>query len=172
LEESVKFAQVMGLIKGDTRSGRLSHPYVWGWKRSSDWSTSYKAGWDPTPVWEYPGGIVRWVQLCGEEVAASQFPHSYPVMRNDKEIDEWVSRRLHRQRVIRLVEAECQTDLEMRNIHFEKRTRSCRPAFGDACEFLLACKNAAVEANPLGSGEYVPRVPHHEIEIQLEGGGE
>jgi hypothetical protein len=176
IEEKVKFAQIMGLIKGDHRGGKLSHPYVWGWRRGDQWEHEYakarSAGWEPAPVWEYPGGIVEWVMRLGAEEASQQFPHSYPVTLNEKMLEEWVARRTYRQKVIALVADDCQNDLDQRNLYFEKRTRSCRPAFGDACPFLLACWNAAAEANPLATGDYVEREPHHDIELQLEGGME
>jgi hypothetical protein len=167
IEQKVSFGQVMGLMKGYYSDGRLHHPYVWGYynHREDKWSHEYQRGmdWVPMPVWEYKGGLIEWVKRCGEEVAAGQFPLSPPIFLNHRMLDEWVQRRLRRQRQIRNVKAVCQQDLAKRAIHFERITRSCRPPFGDPCPYLLACHNASVESNPTGTGQYVPRTPHHDI---------
>jgi len=47
---------------------------------------------------------------------------------------------------------------------FEQRTSKCRPAFGDQCPYLPLCWNVSMQDNPLAKG-FVPRVPHHEVEI-------
>jgi hypothetical protein len=173
LETPVKFAQIMGLQKGYTSAvdRRLMHPYVWGYynKKENKWSHSYddgkKAGWEQMPVWEYPDGIVDWVQKCGQEVAFSQFPHTSPIFLNKRLLDEWVARRTSRERLISVVGPDCVTDLAKRSEYFERRTKNCRPAFGDACPYLKVCWNAEAAANPLADPDYEVRQPHHDVEL-------
>lgn len=173
LEEKVHFAQIMGLMKGyESQSDhRLVHPYVWGWynhqldKWSCDYTLSRGKDWVPMPVWEYPGGIVEWVRFCGPDVAKGQFPHSPPVFLNQRMLDLWTVRRLARQRQIRQVEEAAYLDEKIRVTYFEMKTGQCRPAFGDPCPYLPLCWNAEANANPLGSGDFIVREPHHDVEI-------
>lgn len=169
--ETVHFAQVMGLMKGyeSAADHRLVHPYVWGYYNATQekWSCEYQRGgeWTPMPVWEFPKGIVAWVQACGEDIARIQFPHTPPVFLNERMLEKWVSRRLNRQRNISYVEKACREDPKIRDIHFEQKTDQCRPGFGDPCAYLRICWNAEDDANPMRSGEYVSRQPHHAVEI-------
>lgn len=163
------FARIVGLLKGDYRDGRMVHPYVWAYysAKMNKWSHEYKTGsdWTHMPTWEYPGGIVAWVKFCGQEVALSQFPHSVPVFLDERMLNDWIRRRTDRQRTISAVKDRCRTDLEWRGLHFERRTNQCRPAFGDLCPYLLPCWNATAELDPLSTGDYEVRKPHHEIEV-------
>ena len=176
LGERVGFAQVMGLMKGEVRDGRLSHPYVWGWRNSAtgDWTGDYNkarsAAWDKVPVWEYPGGLVGWVRTLGGDTASAQFPHTAPVFLNERLLNDWVLRRTYREIQVGEVLSQCQTSWDARVIYFEPRTAQCRPVIGEPCPYLLACNNAAVRENPLACRDYIKRVPHHEIEIQFVGG--
>lgn len=167
IEQKVHYGQVMGMMKGYAKDGKLRHPYVWAYynHQRNEWSAEYHAGmdWVLMPVWEYPDGIVAWVEKLGEEVANSQFPLSPPIFLDERKLDEWVLRRLRRQRAVRLVKGNCQIDLGKRAIYFERRLRSCRPPFGDPCPYLLCCHNAQAELDPIGTGAYVPRQPHHDI---------
>jgi hypothetical protein len=173
LNEKVAYAQIMGLMKGDTRGERLAHPYVWGYyneaqeKWTHDYAKARAAGWAPAPVWDYPGGVVEWVQRCGEEVAIGQFPHSAPCFLNERMLDNWVNRRISREIQVAEEIDTCQTDLDQRQIYFEQRTRNCSPAFGDPCAYIPACWNAGINDNPLASGIFEKREPHHEVEIQF-----
>lgn len=172
--EPVRYAQVMGLLKGTPSytDGRLLHPFVWGYynEKTGGWTSEYEnaksSGWRPMPVWEYPRGVVAWItEVVGREAALAVFPHTAPVFYNARLLEDWIRRRTHREQVIAAVKEECRSDPATRAIYFERRTRSCRPAFGDACPYRLACWNAVVEANPLASEDYIERVPHHEIEL-------
>lgn len=174
LGQTINYAQVMGLQKGyySQADDRLNHPYTWGYynERTSEWEHRYDfardKAWVKMPVWEYPGGIVKWVQLCGEEVGLGQFPHSAPVFLNPRMLDEWVARRKRRQFQIKGVRERCRTDEKLRAIYFERRQAQCRsPYTREACPYLLACWNAEVNANPLAHPDYEPRQPHHEVEI-------
>jgi hypothetical protein len=170
LQRKPKFARIIGLMKGDYRDGRLAHPYVYGYysENQDKWSTEYKAGWFPRPVWEYPQGIVAWIEKCGKDLAATQFPYSAPVFLDERLLDDWCARRLRRQKAVRIVKDRCAENLAKRAAYFERKTDQCRPAWGDSCPYLLPCWNATAELDPLGTGEFEPRSPHHEIDLSQE----
>ena len=167
--EKLKYAKVIGLMKGEERDGRLAHPYVYGYYNTHNghWSCEYKTGrdWVLMPTWEYEGGILSWVDFCGPDVAKAQFPQSAPVFLDDRMLADWVRRRTLRQRKVKIVKERARIDREWRAVHFERRTGQCRPAYGDICPYLLPCWNATAELDPLGTGEFEPRQPHHEIEL-------
>lgn len=176
LQETPAFAQIIGLMKGDTygKSGHLSHPYVWAWfhEAKGTWSHTYQAaaGWAARPVWEYPGGPVAWVRECGEDVARSQFPHTMPIFLNNEMVQDFIVARTHRAEEIASVKDQCRTDITARNRYFRKKIKTCRPPFGDACPYLMACWHAPTAADPLASGRFKPREPHHELELTLRSG--
>ena len=169
LGEAVGFAQVVGLNKGQEKFGRLNHPYVWAW-------FSEKDGWVPQgegggrkdltarPVWEYPDGILEWVKKLGPEVASAQFGFSPPIYLNERLLEDLVESRTRREREVKVFRSRAQAERSVRVTHFEPRFSKCRPAFGSPCPYLAACHNAVVNKDPLGSGEYVKRVPHHDME--------
>lgn len=173
LGEKLKFGQIIGLQKGYTSQsdGRLMHPYAWGYynAKTGSWTHNYLNAhgmdWSPRPVWDYPGGLIKWVQLCGEDVAKNQFPFTQPVFLNERLLDEWIMRRTAREQQIRVVEPTCRESLRQRSIFFERRLSKCRPAWGDACPYLLACHNAEVAKDPASHPDYVQRIPHHDVEL-------
>lgn len=174
LKEKVRFAQIIGLMKGSEGYGdnpHLSHPYVWAWynastkKWTSEYSQARSAQWEKMPVWEFDGGIVQWVIQCGEDTARSQFPHTGPVFLNDHMLNQWIEERTTREMLIADARGHDGTLWDMGV--FPHSLKNCRPAFGDACDYQLACWNATVGANPLASGEYIKRTPHHHMEVVL-----
>lgn len=174
LKQKVRFTQIVGLMKGDIRDGKLRHPYVWAWRNSEtghwthDYNQARSSAWESCPVWLYPGGIVEWVERCGEEVGQAQFPHSAPVFLNERMLSDWFERVLHRQEEIEAVREACQNEWEWRIRYFPQRTSKCRPAWGEACPYLEPCWIATIGEQPLESGLFKERVPHHEAEIILE----
>jgi len=173
--EKIAHAQIVGFLKGDWRSNHLAHPYVWAYRNSETgkWTHDYSKArgntWSAAPVWEYPDGIVKWVQLLGEEIGKAQFPFSPPVSLNERMLDHWVSRRLSREIEVEQVREVCRKDFDARVVYFEPRTKNCRPAFGDACPYLGLCWNASIQQNPLATGDFIKRNPHHEMEIIFQG---
>ena len=163
--ERIEYGQVLGLNKGYDRDGRLIHPYVWAYRKGAEWSHEYKFGWDHAPVWEYPGGVVEWVERCGQEVGLKQFAWSPPIFLDQRLLDRWIDQRKRRHAQIQPILQQAQTDLSVRDSHFDQRLIHCRPAYGPACPYLAACHNASVNANPLGSGMYKVRTPHHDLEL-------
>lgn len=174
LDEKVAYSQVVGMMKGTVRDGRLHHPYVYGYynEKLDKWSPGYIAGqdWTPRGVWDYPGGLVQWVRLCGEDVARAQFPHTEPIPFNQHLLRDWIIRKTARAKLRSTVRQICLDDRDVRVVYFEPRTKRCVPPFGPPCEYRSACFNAGVGADPLKTDQYVRRVPHHEVERVLRGG--
>jgi hypothetical protein len=173
LGEPVKWAQIMGLTKGRETGGKLRHPYVWAYSDGEDkWSSDWKSGWDLRPTFEYPGGVRAWVEQLGEEVARSQFPTSQPVFSNERLLSRLLRRRLVREAEVERVREASQRSVAVRERYFEPRYSQCRPSFGDPCPFLLACHDADIGRDPIGSGVFVPRTPHHDVETMLRNEGD
>lgn len=153
-------ARIIGWFKGKEEGALLRHPYVYGYSDGlNGWSGDWKRDWTLRPVWEYNGAspiesIRNWVDLLGEEVALNQFPFSAPVGFDPRLLDICVHERTEREREIALGVAR-----------FEHSFERCRPTIGAVCPYLEACHNASIEADPIGSGLYVPRTPHHEVEL-------
>lgn len=171
LGRPVSYAQIVGLMKGSYYTDsdhftRLTHPYVWAYHNthSDQWSVEAQraAGWTNRPVWEFPGGLMEWVRRAGSEVALSQFPHSVAVFKNPRMIDQWFLRREYRQ--TKIAQLEGRYDFQTRAIFFPMHTKACEPAFGDRCPFVPLCWNQGLEDDPIGSGQFVMREPHHEVE--------
>lgn len=157
------YGEVIGLSRGyrSVIDGRLVHPYVWGWKSATnaEWThnTSGRAGnWTSCPVWEFPAGLVAWVQMCGEGVAKSQFPSSPPVYFNQRFLNDWIARRLHREREIAGIRSGALVNHYLRSIYFGKVTTACYPAQGDLCPFLYACWNQPTPLTPPSKELYAP----------------
>lgn len=172
LETEVKYAQVVGLMKGSysKADNHLSHPYVWGYynETTKDWTHDYNkarsGAWSLRPVWSYPNGVVEWVSRAGEEVAHNIFPSTAPVTLDKRMLESWVKRRTAREQQIKLVKEIVVKNADIRDIYFEQRTSKCQPAFGDRCPYLSLCWNAERGRDPLATGDYIPRVPHHDLE--------
>lgn len=176
LGEPVKWAQIMGLTKGREKAGKLRHPYVWAYSDGEDkWSSRWVSGWDLRPTFEYPGGVRAWVEALGEEEGQSQFPLSQPVFANERLLPRLLRRRLVRETEVERVRAAAQRSIAVRERYFEPRYSQCRPGGGgDQCPFYLACHDADIGRDPVGSGLFVPRTPHHDVEeiMRNEGEGE
>ena len=179
LKEPIAYGQMMGLSEGyrSLTSEKLVHPYVWGWYnvKSGAWSHALKSGegWIPKPVWEYGGGVVQWVKLCGQEVASQQFQMSPPVYANEDILNEWIGRRVHRERQIKTMTSSAHTNPHIRAIHFPRNTSQCKPLIGDACPFLKACwTDRKTRAMPITHDEYIPNLQYREVPLKAEEVGE
>ena len=165
LGEEIEYGQVTGFYKGFNRDGRLVHPYVWAYFKGGEWSHEYKYGWEHRPVWEYENGMLDWVRRCGKEVADKQFIWSAPVFLDERKVEEWVAVRKFRHHEIELAKNWAKINPVTRRRIFKPASIHCRPAYGPACPYLAACHNYTVNSDPVGSGLYKPRTPHHEIEL-------
>jgi len=172
LKRPIKMGQVLGLAKGQEREGRLRHPYVWAYYKNGEWSPDYTYGWDLAPVWEREGGVSKWVVEQGEMLWRRNATWSAPIYLDRRLVEALIARRVVRQKEIEDNKEASRLSWGTRIQHFEQRFTECRPTIGDACPYLSACHNATVQDNILATGEYVPRTPHHELELILEQGGD
>jgi len=162
IHQQIDFGMVMGLSEGYTSvvDERLVHPYVWAYRNKKDeWAMCIRSDggvWQPAPIWEFPGGIVKWVQACGKGIADSQFHFSPPVGLNKTMLDGWVARKLHREREIFSVQNACHDNQYLRGIYFERRTSQCQPMNREHCPYLKACWLPQIAAMPLSDGVFVP----------------
>lgn len=167
--EAPIYAQIMGLWKGQEKDGRLYHPYVWAFydEVNDEWFPlgSGKRGLTYRPVWEYPEGIMKWVEKCGKEIAEQMFPFSRPIFLNERLLDELIVSRTRRETEVMLFREKAQVDRDIRAQHFESRYSECRPVIGAPCPYIAACHNASINEDPLKSGLFVRRTPHHELEV-------
>lgn len=175
-ELPLAYAQVMGLMKGTENYGKLRHPYVWALydATTGEWEPCIDGARETSrltlrPVWEYDGGIIEWVKKLGPEVAKAQFPFSMPVFLDERMLEQHLANRLIREQEVYAVQESCQVDFSLRAEYFEQRTINCRPVVGSPCVYQAACWNKTVRDNPLASGLYKVREPHHEVEV-LAGG--
>jgi hypothetical protein len=159
------YGEVMGLNKGQWKDGYLHHPYVWAWTKGDEWFPEWAYGRERQPVWDYPDGIEAWVLKCGEEVAMKQFPFSHPIYLNERLLDDLITSQTFRELQVSYIAAECQTDPLIRARVFPCNFERCEPVVGAPCVYLDACHNEEVNSDPLGSGLYIPRTPHHEMEV-------
>lgn len=160
------YGQIMGLSTGyrSLMDTRLVHPYVWGWycKEKEEWTnnTSNRAGsWVKMPVWDFPGGVVEWVKMCGRGIGVAQFPMSSPVYLNKEVLEGWTSRRLHREREIQEISKSAHLNKHLRTVYFGQTTNQCYPMSGNVCPFVHACWDREGSKAPLKSGLYIKMTP-------------
>lgn len=166
IKEAPKFAQVIGLVKGHEEGGKLRHPYVWAYSDGqAGWSKGWKKDWLLRPTVEYPGGPHAWALKLGQEEAQEQFVFSAPIIPDERLLESLLADRTQREADIAFYFDGDHASGNRHRATFEPRFSKCRPSIGSECAYLGACHNAEINADPLGSGLYVKRTPHHEVEL-------
>ncbi len=161
----VTAARVRGLAKGTPKDGKLRHPYVWAYSNGTDWQDAWKSGWELRPTWEHPLGIAGYVRQLGSEVAAGQFPLSQPIFLDERLLDKMLASEECRQDEIAEFLPKARENEFVRDMIFRPHFSSCKPMVGPACPYLAACHNKAVGDDPIGSGLFKKRTPHHALEL-------
>lgn len=143
---------------------------------------AWSRGAEKVPVWELPGGIEHWLATewsdldCGELFVS--LPAIKPIRRDQ---ERWLAQMAYQEHTIegdvemveslRLAFEEEQNDETWENYQdalnelFPQNHNHCfRYSFNHPCPNEQFCFTEAVEADPLGSGLYQVRVPHHATE--------
>lgn len=162
-EEMVDATYVMGIQKGQWRGGVLRHAYTYAY--ATEDGSKWEMGWHKVPfyvrpLWERSVGleghvaaIREWVLKLGEAVAIDLHPMSAPILPNDRMLNQMIVERQVRE-----------IEIAAGIARFDSNFSECRPTIGGDCPYLAACHNAEVNADPIGSGLYVIRTPHHDLE--------
>lgn len=150
LSMKVDFARITGLATGFVPAlpnPQLHHPYVYAYFNvaTHEWTHQFKlkdedgGTWKERPVWEFHGSLTDWVIRLGSTIAEQQFPLSPKIPLNGRIVEEWLARRLHRERHLHAVKTVCQTNLAIRNLHFPMQTDQCAPVHTAPCPYKDLC---------------------------------
>jgi hypothetical protein len=180
LGESLAGCVVVGLYKG--RKGRApdrrqSSPFAWGWRSEElpgimaaqySYEEQRRKGWERFLTVHAPGGVEAWVANMPEEILDRQFVTTDPIFLRRDVTDALVAQVLARESEIASAMAQMGVDgvvnPEILARVFPQHFFNCTPAFGANCEFNEACWMPWVKRDPIGSGLFTWREPHHEAE--------
>lgn len=160
---------------------------VLGWQYAHSWyypnpenksgKSSLGKGWEMFRAWELPGGIKEWIKLlasgkvqpeCGD-VLGKQFVVPQTYYRKDTHVQGFVRQAVAQERdwANRLA-YQPSSGLGLAvylDANFAQHRSHCHEHFGGNCPFVPMCYNPQVFADPLGSGLYEWRTPHHAAEL-------
>lgn len=179
---TIDHAYVVGLYKGYEYKGSWSSPWCYPWRKLSDiggwqWASqrpqSWK-GWEKIPAWLLDGGVKEWVSLMPEAELQRLFVWSDAIAVDPALAESWL--RQSAMREIQIAEtryALAQLERpEARRAYMDamypQNFTMCQPAYGFTCPYVDACWLAHVGADPVGSGGFKWRVPHHRQEPRRE----
>lgn len=134
-------------------------------------------GWEPFNAWELEGGIKTWIDMLqmGDiqrdegDILAAQFIQPAPYFRRQQDIDSQLIQiggiETRIEQALEIVqEAEMGSDDHrgMLDAVFPQNKRACH--YPRDCEFINVCYNDQVFIDPVGSGLFKWREPHHTLE--------
>lgn len=169
---------VMGFFDKGSESHKGDYwnsPFTSYWEKGEERSAKrpqYFKGWSRfTPSERFT--VDAWVDQLPVEIVLGQMPESMPVEVDDRLVEAWLDESFGREAIIA---SSARYPTSFRDAgDFPHRFKQCRPVIGRICPFLDLCWNPTLEADPLASGLYVPRTPHHRAEreaLGLLGGSE
>lgn len=183
LQLSINACIILGLFKGyrDRKYGDQRSIFTYGKRYAGtpgvvpvqytfDMRTRGK-GWEQFPVHEYPGGTAAWVQGLPEEILSKQYVETPPILVRRDMVDKFLLGTRRRERTLRTFRAECianGTETPNENVLgrvYEAHYNQCTPTWGDPCPFRQVCWQPWVAKDPVGSGLYTWRTPHHTPEL-------
>jgi hypothetical protein len=174
---------IQGLGKGSGRKGVLYHPLVYGYRHPGTpgvseptFGSQRRAGFERFNTKEYPqGGVDGWIQQLRKkspELVAKVYPQTQPLFLNRTLMEEVLPQIISREHAINKrtrIGGPHPSD-DARDALFPMHITQCETNFG-RCQYFDACHVPVIHKDPLGSGSYVQRVPHHAMEQQTSIGG-
>ncbi len=147
---------------------------LWQWspKRPQSWK-----GWERVNLIElYESGEITeswWHEfLKSQGTLEEQCPETPPMVFNKKMIQAWMNYKVKREGEIADVTHDVFDTEDYGGVGspdtlaetFPQKFLKCRPVMGFPCNFLSLCWNPMEEKNPLQSGRFCWRTPHHKTE--------
>ncbi len=169
------------LVRGYKRITPSSIEYAHSWFYPNPENKTGKSaigkGWEPFNVWEMEGGVKEWIEKikdckiqpeCGD-IIKQQVITPMEYFRDEEEITEAIREVAAQESRIRDSWLQMQQGgEEIKQYHldttFPHNRDHCQFHYGQPCEYRELCWSMEVKSNPLGSGLYSIRVPHHESE--------
>ncbi len=168
---------IQGLGKGSGRKGVLYHPLVYGYRHPGTpgvseptFGSQRRSGFERFNTKEYPhGGVDGWIrqlQKKSPELVAKIYPQTQPLFLNRTLMEQVVPQIVAREHIIN---KRTRTE-ETRDAQFPMHITQCETGYG-RCQYFDACHVPVIHKDPIGSGSYVQRVPHHAAELKTSVGG-
>lgn len=174
---------VQGFLKGRKEDDAyLASPLIGGWtrpevppmlpaqfaaKRPREWK-----GWRAISAFDLLGGQEEWFDLLGESLL-SEFPRTAPIFLQRDIVESTFRQAAWREREIaaaKMTLLQSGVDARERDLLLERAFPqtfdACEPAWGEPCEYLHCCWTPEVAEDPLATGLFVPREPHHSTEFE------
>lgn len=182
---------VQGISKGykDHKTGSFRSPFCegWRWLGGSEVTYAYTyqraKGWEKFAPADLEDGTAGWVEGMPRDLLDEQFPRTGPIFLRRDLADRFFAQLVERENEIRramiairdiansvgLDDAAKDARIQhMMDAAFPMNFSACTGRYGKYdCPMLEACWTPTVNANPLASGLYKPREPHHDTEIAL-----
>ena len=150
-----------GWCKGYKKSNTIYSPLAYAWCKEGvggltkdQWSETYKYGWSRRRIDAYPGGVEAWVKRLPKAMMLDQFPVAGPIMLRRDLVAQYFDEIVERERAI------------LNQGRFPHHFANCDEygKYRRPCEFRDCCWAPTIGRDPIGSGLYKKRVPHHELE--------
>ena len=165
---SVSGFYTQGWYKGYQKAGTIYSPLAYAWCKEGQpglvkdqWQPEYKYGWTRRRISEFEGGVAAWVQRLSTAVIQQQFPVAGPIGLRRDLVKTYLRQVAHREHLLMLAEAPIAELYPQRFQHCDEFSKFRRP-----CEFKSCCWVPFVGRDPIASGMYAVRRPHHVIELE------
>lgn len=131
----------------------------------------WKAGWKKVPLWEKVTPE-WWISTHTTEELDAMFRPVDPIKPRPQDLERWKRQTIYQERkvaadlrLMNLVEMDPEARQRALDQLFPMNDSNCFRYFGHPCPMEPLCFNGAVEADPVGSGLYRYRTPHHKEEV-------
>ena len=185
-KDSGHWEQYSPLIRGYAKPGITSADDKYGWKRDftgadgKDRRLDYRT-WMAFHVWQAAGGVKAWIELLASgqvqpeagDCLSEQFVIPQLYYRQDDDLRDWYEQTTAQELgIVQALNREPHLNSAAHrnwlNTNFPQHRQNCD--YPGPCQFTDICFSTNLRQDPLGSGLYQPRVPHHEQElVQITG---
>lgn len=171
LHEPVAGVIIEGVIKGSRAKDRsktspffgqriqqsaLCYAYMTSSGLTTDWVPKARK----VATWEHVSAQELVYQFLDEESCRSMFSPVPPIIPRDEHLARWRKQTVHQEGMI----ARYLQDAVDLDYAFPMNDDHCHRYFGNPCPYKDVCFDPAIGSDPLGSGLYVVRTPHHPTE--------
>jgi hypothetical protein len=173
LGKTIAGSIIFALNKGRMHhgSGRQESIFAYGYGLPSiphDLGYEYRRGLWRHPAWEICS-TKQWVEEMPLRVLESQFGDTGPVFIQAHLVERWLAQTAFREKEIRSARDQIFGGAPLTQVavtevldrYFPQNFGECEPVIGSACGYRDVCFLRHIERDPIASGLYLWREPHH-----------